>query len=56
MVDINIRIYNNTLEIDVYNEQGIEIVGETIRTDNINISEHIKDFIDSLTMNEIINA
>ena len=56
MVDINIRLYNNTLEIDVYDEQGMEIVGETTRTDNINITEHIKDFIDNLIEDNIIKV
>lgn len=56
MVDINVRIYNNTLEIDVYDETGMEIVGETINTTNINITEHIKDFIDSLISDNIIKV
>ena len=56
MVDINVRIYNNTLEIDVYDETGMEIVGETINTRDINITEHIKDFIDSLISDNIIKV
>ena len=48
------QIHNNTLEIDVF-EDGKELTGETISAANINVTEHIKEYIDSLIVDEIIS-
>ena len=54
MVTIEIKRHNNTLEIDVF-EDGKELTGETISAANINVTEHIKEYIDSLIADEIIS-